>query len=89
MKFGYNRLSTFRGEVIRNCERADDGRTDDGAAYTISSPGAIGFSELNKNKTVSNVIEKLAYTVCLTSIHVHTTPKICHHSNYDIALMSK
>ena len=52
MKFGCDRPSSFRGEVVWNCGRTDDGRTtDDGRrttepAYTISSPGAFGSGEL-------------------------------------------
>ena len=48
MKFGYNRPSSYEGDVIRNCRRTDDGlKTDDGRrttkpAYTISSPGVFG-----------------------------------------------
>ena len=57
MKFGYNRPSSFRGEVVWNCGRTDDKQTDrqtdrrpDGRrmepAYTISAPGAYGSGEL-------------------------------------------
>ena len=47
MKFGCNRPSSFRGEVVGNCGRT----TDNGAcpAYTISSPRAFGSGEL-KNR---------------------------------------
>ena len=51
MKFGCNRPSSFRGEVVWNCGRTTDRRTTDGRrttepAYTISSPGAFGSGEL-------------------------------------------
>ena len=51
MKFGCNRPSSFRGEVVRNCGRTTyDGRTDGRQtmepAYTISSPGAFGSGKL-------------------------------------------
>ena len=45
MKFGCNLPSSFRGEVILNCGRTDDGRTTE-PAYTISSPGVFGSGEL-------------------------------------------
>ena len=47
MKFGYNRLSSFRGEVEIVDRRTDD-RLMTEPAYTISSPGAFGSGELKK-----------------------------------------
>ena len=39
MKFGYNRFSNFREEVIENVEgRRTDGRRTANLVYTISSP---------------------------------------------------
>ena len=43
MKFGCNRPSSFREEVVWNC-----GRTTE-PAYTISSPGAFGSGELKRS----------------------------------------
>ena len=48
MKFCYNRLSSFREEVVLNCGRTDDGRTTE-PAYTISSPGSFGSGELKSS----------------------------------------
>ena len=60
MKFGCNRPSSFRGEVVFEIvdgRRTDDGRTDGRRttepAYTISSPGAFGSGELKK---ISDVV---------------------------------
>ena len=62
MKFGCNRPSSFRGEVVWNCgrttDRRTDGRTTDGRRTTepshpISSPGAFGSGEL------TNIIYRL------------------------------
>ena len=51
MKFGCNRLSSFRGEVVWT----DDGRTTE-PAYTISSPGAFGSGELKIHKIKTSSI---------------------------------
>ena len=51
MKYGCNRPSSFRGEVVGNCGRTDDGRQTTEPAYTISSPGAFGSGELIKSST--------------------------------------
>ena len=56
MKFGCNRPSSFRGEVVSNCGRTtyDVRRTTDGRtaepAYTISSPGAFSSGELKRKR---------------------------------------
>ena len=54
MKFGCNRPSSFRVEVVCNCGRTTDGRTTE-PAYTISSPGAFGSGEL-KNTVLTFLI---------------------------------
>ena len=44
MKFGCNRPSNFRGEVVWNCGRTDRWLME--PAYTISSPGAFSSGDL-------------------------------------------
>ena len=57
MKFGCNRPSSFREEVV-------DGRTTE-PAYTISSPGAFGSGELKTSQNIK--IVKQVKNICLKS----------------------
>ena len=60
MKFGCNRPSSFRGEVVCNCGRTTDRRRTTEPAYTISSPGAFGSGELKiPQDTLSHLLTPL------------------------------